>query len=365
MSGPARPLADAEDPALDAGVLGADAICEWHGWRAVARLGGTAVLPWRSDHLAATAAGFATVGNGNDLPRGSFAQALVRIQKGRAATWSDLAQAWERVRIGGRVLITGGNDLGIATWVKRLAEVLAQPGEVLANHSRARVAAFARTAEPAHLASPSAGEDVPLWPASWPTSLTPSGVEVLCGKADERDIPLISVPPGVFAQGALDNGTAVLLARLAEEPAAARVLDLGCGAGHLGLHALLRWSHAHAWFVDGDARAVAAVQRNLSAEGLRLGARGNAVWWDVSEPLPADGFDLVLCNPPCHAGTGNDYTIATAMFRAAVAALAPGGRLLVVANRQLPYESTLGVLGALDIPVQQDGFKILRLRRDR
>jgi 16S rRNA (guanine1207-N2)-methyltransferase len=362
MSGPARPLAEADDPALDAGALGAGAICEWHGWRAVARLGGIAVLPWRSDHLAATAAGLVAIGNGADLTRGSFVQALVRIQKGRAATWSDLAQAWEAVRVGGRVLVTGGNDLGIATWVKRMAEVLGQPGEVLANHSRARVAAFMRTTAPERLAVPPDGQRVPLWPASWPHGDLPSGAAAARLRS-AGGVPQIVVPPGVFSQGALDDGTALLLGHLVEEPAAAQVLDLGCGAGHLGLHTLLRWPHAHTWFVDADARAVAAVQRNLGAEGLGLGERGSVLWWDVSEPLPAVGFDLVLCNPPCHAGAGNDHTIALAMFDAAAAALAPGGRLLVVANRQLPYESALGAFGAVDIPVEREGFKILRLRR--
>jgi 16S rRNA (guanine1207-N2)-methyltransferase len=75
--------------------------------------------------------------------------------------------------------------------------------------------------------------------------------------------------------------------------------------------------------------------------------------------MPASGFDLILCNPPCHAGMANDLGIARAMFRAAVAVLRPGGRLLVVANRQLPYEADLARLGALSCLSQEGGFKIL------
>jgi 16S rRNA (guanine1207-N2)-methyltransferase len=365
MSGPARPLAEADDPALDAGVIAEGPVVEWHGWRAVARHGGTAVLPWRGDHLAATAAGLTTVGAGNELSPDTCPQALVRIQKGRDATWDDLAQAWRALAEGGRLLVTGSNDLGIATWVKRLSEALGQSAEVLANHSRARVALFRRT--PRRLDAPASLHQVPLWPSTWERARQPTPVAVgVAVPAEGRapQVPLITVPPGVFSHGELDAGTALLLARLADESPAERVLDLGCGAGHLGLHALLRWPQARVWFVDADARAVVAVRGNLSGLGATLHERGTAVWWDVSEPVPVADLDLVLCNPPCHAGTADDYATAQAMFRLAAAALVRGGRLLVVANRHLPYENDLARLGTVDIPVAQGGFKILRLRRD-
>ena len=357
MSGPARPLAASDDPALDLGVLMVGPVCEWQGWQAVQRHGGTAVLSWRGDDLAARAAGVSTIGDGGDVPAGSCTQALVRISKGRDATWNDLAHAWRALSIGGRMLVTGSNDLGIASWVKRLAARTSQPGEVLANHSHARVAAFRRTAHPDSLTTPVA-HPVSLWPSTWERERRPTAGD----PARDDAIPQISVPPGVFSHGGLDAGTAALLAYLADQAPAQRVLDLGCGAGHLGLHALLRWSAAHVWFVDADARAVAAVHGNL--ERLAVTRRATVAWWDVSESLPASGFDLVLCNPPCHAGNTDDYTVAQAMFRQAFAALAPGGRLLVVANRQLPYEADLTTLGALDIPAHDGGFKILRLRRD-
>ncbi len=353
MSGPARPLVEVDDPALDAGVINDGPIYEWHGWRAVLRHGGTAVLPWRGDHVAATAAEVVTVGNGRDLRASSCSQALVRIQKGRDATWNDLAMAWRALAVGGRLLITGDNDLGISTWVKRLGKRLDQPGEVLANHSRARVAVFLRTPQAEALAVTSLDDQVPLWPSTWDRRLQPA--------QDGVAAPMISVPAGVFSHGDLDGGTALLLAHLADESPAERVLDLGCGAGHLGIHALLRWPAAHAWLVDADARAVAAAQRNLS--DLQITARATVTWWDAAEPLPATGFTVVVCNPPCHAGKANDYTVAQSMFRQAVAALAAGGRLLVVANRQLPYEADLAALGTLDIAVEQGGFKIMRLRR--
>lgn len=330
---------------MDAGVIADGPLIEWNGWQAVRRHGGTAVLPWRSDWLAATAAGITAEPTGG-TPPGSFAQALVRIQKGRDATWSDVFDAWRVLGDGGRLLLTGGNDLGIATWIKRLGEHIGQTGQVLANHSRARVALFHRRGEPA-AGWPGLLRFVPLWRTV----------------AGHEPPPAVEVPGGVFSRDDLDVGTALLIEQLGDEQPARHVLDLGCGCGHLGLNALWCWPQTQVLFVDGDARAVDAVRSNLGGTFRHLHARAQVAWWDVSEPLPQSGFDLVLLNPPCHAGTANDLGIARAMFRIAHASLAVGGHLLVVANRQLPYEADLAALGVLATPVQRDGFKILRLRR--
>ncbi len=343
MSGPARPLAESDDPARDAGVL-IGPVVEWNGWEAVRSQGGMAILPWRGDHLAAIAAGISCGSAGDQLPAGSIAQVLVRIQKGKDATWQTLQDAWRALAPAGRLLVTGGNDLGIVTWVKRLTAELNQPGDILANHSRARVVSFRRTETPATLEQVRSSA-VPLW--------TPA--------PDAPAPPIIAVPPGVFSQHTLDAGTALLIAQLANEASAQRILDLGCGSGHLGLNALWHWPSAQAWLVDADARAIAAVRTNLAHLGMS--ERATLTWWDVTEPLPASGFDLILNNPPCHSGTALDFSIAREMFRLAFVALAPGGRLLVVANRQLPYENDLKAFGAVTVLTQQDGFKLLAVQR--
>lgn len=347
MSGPPRVLADADDPALDPGVILDRPLVEWNGWQAVRRHGGTAILPWRSDFLAATAAGVAAIPfAAGRLRAEAIDQVLVRIQKGRDATWEDLMWSWNVLAGEGRLVVTGPNELGIASWVKRLETLIDQPGEVLANHSRSRAVLFRCRGRP-HGGWPGGPTQVPLWTVT----------------AESSPPPLIDVPPGVFSQGVLDKGTALLVSRLADEVPAARVLDLGCGGGHLGLNALLRWPQAQVWFVDADARACNAATANLNSRFQALCPRTTVTWWDVGEALPATGFDLILNNPPCHSGTALDLTTARSMFRIAAAALNPGGRLLVVANRQLPYEAELAALGPLEIVSQQGGFKLLALHR--
>lgn len=46
-------------------------------------------------------------------------------------------------------------------------------------------------------------------------------------------------------------------------------------------------------------------------------------------------------NPPFHEGRVTDVSLGQSFIAAAASRLKPGGRLLMVANRQLPYELTL------------------------
>jgi 16S rRNA (guanine966-N2)-methyltransferase len=74
----------------------------------------------------------------------------------------------------------------------------------------------------------------------------------------------------------------------------ARVLDLYAGSGALGIEALSRGAYS-AVFVDRDARAVAAIERNLTS----VGVEASVLRQDVLRFLTRSGgpFDLVFCDP--------------------------------------------------------------------
>lgn len=159
-------------------------------------------------------------------------------------------------------------------------------------------------------------------------------------------VPAVPAPvdamPGVFARDRLDLGTRELLplvaptvAQLAE---GARVLDLACGNGVLGLSALAARTDIGVDFSDVSSQAVASVRRNLTHCG----------WEQRATTVHSDGIDgdaglypLILLNPPFHEGGVVGDHIALRLFQDAARHLEPEGRVLLVGNRHLGYHRTL------------------------
>jgi 16S rRNA (guanine1207-N2)-methyltransferase len=280
------------------------------------------------------------VADAAELSERLYPQAVVHLQKSRDATWSALAQAWSRLEPGGHLLLCGGNELGVKSAVRRLEEELGQRAAIVANRARGRVAFFRRDEGP----GPRPAEALPLW----------------LEDGEER-LGLRSAV-GVFSAREIDPGTLLLVERLSSLAGAGRVFDPGCGIGVLGLVALRRFATATAVLADADWRAVACARAN--ARALGLADRCQVVWWDaVGEPPPLDHCDLALVNPPFHAGKTVDLAPAQAMFRAVDQVLSRGGQALVVANRSLPYERHLRLLGELEEVRVRSGFKLLSVLR--
>jgi 16S rRNA (guanine1207-N2)-methyltransferase len=67
-------------------------------------------------------------------------------------------------------------------------------------------------------------------------------------------------------------------------------------------------------------------------------------WHDVTTGLPRT-YDAIVMNPPFHTGQATDVDLGRAFLKVAAASLNRGGKLLLVANRQLPYEAALETSG--------------------
>jgi len=324
----------------DPGVLAPTPLLEVFGAAGVATVGGVAVLPHRGDWLRARADHVKAVPWWSEVGLDRFEQAVVHLQKGRAATWQALAEAWQRLSPGGRLLIVGGNDLGVKSAVKLLNDELGTPGEVVANRAHSRVVLWSRDDGPG-----------PSKPLTLPVSVAVADA-----------VFQLPAAPGVFSADGVDPGPALLLEQLAglEEPT--RIFDPGCGIGVLGLAALRRWPQATAVLADIDHRAVVCAR--AGAVELGLGDRCELAWWDATrEPPPLASCDLVLLNPPFHNGVPVDLQPARAIFSTIDAVLMPGGRALVVANRTLPWERDLRQIGNLRALDDRHGYKVLELTR--
>jgi 23S rRNA (guanine1835-N2)-methyltransferase len=161
----------------------------------------------------------------------------------------------------------------------------------------------------------------------------------------------ISALPGVFSADRFDVGTRLLAHQIQSLHGSSaaddidHVVDLGCGAGTLGVLALQALPRARVTFVDESARAMVSATRNvLSNLGDDALARSVFVRSDVFSQYNDHNsapIDLIVCNPPFHHVNSMTDEVAWQMFQQSHARLRPGGEIWVVGNRHLGYHDKL------------------------
>jgi len=164
--------------------------------------------------------------------------------------------------------------------------------------------------------------------------------------------------PGLFAWDHADAGSQLLLEHLPADLAGAAA-DFGAGWGFLSAGLLARCPGVTSLdLFEAEARALALARRNLAEAPVPVRFH----WHDVAAGVPGR-FDVILCNPPFHQGRADRPDLGRAFIAAAAAALAPGGRLWLVANRHLPYESALAGFAGWRRVAEREGYKLIEARR--
>jgi 16S rRNA G1207 methylase RsmC len=159
---------------------------------------------------------------------------------------------------------------------------------------------------------------------------------------DEEHTINIVTRPGVFSHREVDNGARQLLDAVDVFPEA-RLLDIGCGSGAVGIALAAREPTCQVLAVDSNARAVWCTQRGAELNGLS----NVQVELNHSGAFSHDAsFDMALANPPYYA----DFRIAELFITAAIQSLRPEGRLVLVTKQPKWYEENGGKwLDALEI----------------
>ena len=140
--------------------------------------------------------------------------------------------------------------------------------------------------------------------------------------------------PGVFSADAVDPASALLAAALPEK-LGRQVGDLGAGWGFLSAHVLTRPDVEAVHLVESQHIALECARRNVTDP------RAQFHWADATTWSPPQKLDSIVMNPPFHRGRVAEPALGQAFMRQAAANLTAQGTLWMVANRHLPYESTL------------------------
>jgi 16S rRNA (guanine1207-N2)-methyltransferase len=281
-------------------------------------------------HDALAAGGFSVAPGAAEAASG----AIVFATRSRADTMGAVAEALGIVPEGAPVVVTGARTDGIDAVMRAVGEAVPIAGRMSKAHGR-----VFHIARPAAL--PAAAAD---WAEAW--ALKPNDEGWVTG-------------PGMFSPDHPDPGSERLAGHL-EGRLKGRVADLGAGWGWLAARALATCKGIEAIDLhEAEARALEAARANVTD------ARASFHWSDVTR-LGGGGHDWVVTNPPFHRSRAAEPDLGAAFIAAAARILKPSGRLLLVANRSLPYEAPLGRAFREVRPLAEDGaYKVVEAARPR
>ncbi len=163
---------------------------------------------------------------------------------------------------------------------------------------------------------------------------------------------------GVFSDGAVDAGSA-LLAKALPDKLPARMADLGAGWGYLAAPVLARDGVKSLDLIEAEALSLDCARLNVTDPRVTFH------WADATQ-FAAAPYDGIVMNPPFHAGRASDPSLGRTFIQAAARLLAPHGKLWMVANRHLPYETTLNeCFRNVETLGGNGGFKLFHANRPK
>lgn len=282
------------------------------------------------------AAGFTVLSR---LEYGEFDVVLCLLSKHKAEAQADIARGLGLLRPGGVLVCAGRGDAGAASLCRSVAKHIGTPAEMAKFHHR--IFWLCR------------GEgDLPAVCDAW--------------AAADRLRPVAAIDavsrPGVFGWDRIDAGSRLLAAQFGPQ-IAGRVADFGAGWGYLGREILSRCPGVVSLeAIEADHKAMEAARANLGA--VETAAAVNCTWDDVTTADRLGPYDWIVANPPFHDGKDADVDLGRGFIRAAANALAPEGRLLLVANRHLPYEADIDAcLRNRRLVAEDAAFKVIEAQK--
>ncbi|WP_455466308.1 class I SAM-dependent methyltransferase [Bartonella sp. B39] len=292
------------------------------------------VTPWRPDFLKFANAQFHCSPQIDKTF--TYDGALLHLSKYRGLNQNCFLDLLECVKPGGWIVIGGNKTAGAASmmkWVKTLAPIA---DKLSKNHG------------------------LVFW------LQVPQQIE-------RQNIAQLRLPPltfenkfqttsGMFSHGRIDPGSAALALHMCKV-ISGKTADFGAGWGFLSYVALERSEKLTTLdLYEADYNALSAAKQHL--KHITAPCPIHFYWHDlVHEPI-TDLYDTIISNPPFHTQHITDVSLGKHFIINAAKYLKPGGNLLLVANRHLPYETLLkSIFRTVFIHEKVHGFKIIEARR--
>jgi 16S rRNA (guanine1207-N2)-methyltransferase len=261
---------------------------------------------------------------------------VAHLPRGRLLAEQFLREAWDRLEPGGRFYVAGTRDTGIRTRIDTLAQWYSK-SEVLAAVSGYRVARAIK--------APGSPPPPPSEYRRWRT------IDFEARGCAWR----YASKPGVFSWEHLDLGTLRLLEHV-DVRQGERLLDLGCGAGQVGVVAASLAPRVSVTMVDDSLLAVRAARLTAELNGIEAMVLPS----DVGSAVIGERFDVIAANPPFHVGDVAQYDVAEQFIEDSRDLLEAKGRLYLVANSFIPYERQMeAMFRRLDEEHHDSRFKVL------
>jgi len=247
-----------------------------------------------------------------EIEGGDYDGALVLCGKHKGENEDHIAEALSRVSEGGLIVVAGGKEDGIQPLRKRM-EGFGLAVEYMPKY-----------------------HGVAFWFAR------PADIKVMTaqlGKPATRVDDRFTTAPGMFSHDRIDAGSELLASRLPTD-FTGDAADFGAGWGYLSVELATKSPRiARIDLYEAHYGALEAARANLLANCPKVAQR--FFWHDLASEPVKDKYDLIIMNPPFHEGRAAEPSLGQAMIKTAAASLRSGGRLMLVANRGLPYEPVL------------------------
>ncbi|WP_312040116.1 class I SAM-dependent methyltransferase [Macrococcoides bohemicum] len=170
----------------------------------------------------------------------------------------------------------------------------------------------------------------------------------------------LTTDSGVFSKGGVDFGSNLLVKTFLEDTRPARVLDVGCGYGTMGLMVAKHYPESTVHMVDVNKRALSLSERNSNANNIH----NTTIYKSDGLNEVTARFDAVITNPPIRAGKDVVHRI----LEDSAKVLGDNGALYVVIQKKQGMPSAKkkmeDVFGNVAVLKKDKGYYILKSVKD-